>query len=205
MTCDSGHLFLWFVVLLVGQLCLAAEPPATPLVVSIEGVRNGELEFTLKNEGDKRLTLIDKMEHGYGVIKVKITQADGSEFQLPRMGIDWTATPDDLVTISPKDSLKRTMKIPNIRSGEYKIEVTYEVDRDSFYLIGWFNGSLRDVDEADKMRMTKGVWLGRATSGGKAISYKDGSKDNPVEEQRPAPPSNQQPPPPSPPPVRDGG
>lgn len=144
------------------------ENKESPLEISGLVLKEGCFEIDIENKSEKDLVLIDQFDSSYSVVSVNITK-DGVAVKTQYEGVDWGVFKKDLITLAPKAKLKRKVKVPGLEldPGKYKIEIKYEVSKDSFFIEPWLKGMHSDKKGeryAEELETIKKVWIGKAQS-----------------------------------------
>ncbi|MBI3829537.1 MAG: hypothetical protein HY291_08470 [Planctomycetes bacterium] len=122
----------------------------------------------IENKSGKDLVLIDKFNSSYSVVTINITR-DGVAVKTQFEGVDWGVFKGDLITLAPGGKLKRCVKVPGLEldPGNYKVQIKYEVSKDSFFIEPWLKGMHLDKTGeryAEELETIKKVWIGKAQS-----------------------------------------
>lgn len=175
---EKGRMSL-FCTCLCSALALSAtflatageEPdPKPPLTLTLL-VEDGELYAELKNVSDRPVSIITKLQHGWGAVTLQVTDRNGKS-QEGRIYVDWMVSkPGDVEVLRPCDVHRCPVKtsVFRLNPGQYEVRATYRISSDSFFFVkSWFDATQDDeISErpvgALGERMTR-LWFGSVES-----------------------------------------
>jgi len=110
------------------------------LSLSIE-FKNGAFSVTILNNSESPITMFDKFELQYGILKLDVKNSNGEVVRLVNGSAEYELTPEDLIIIPARKTLNRVV-IPDValKPGKYTLNATYEVTNDSYFIENWVKG-----------------------------------------------------------------
>jgi hypothetical protein len=142
--------------------------PASPLKL-ILSVEEDELLLEVHNVSEKRVNIISRLEPGFGVVSLVITDGEGKVWPCG-LGVDWYVRfLSEVESLPPGGKFHCFMPLDyyTLPHGTYKAKATYNVGRDRFYFFKqWFGQAQKRVDKptGELWRRIENLWAGEVSS-----------------------------------------
>ena len=151
--------------------------PETPLKLLLS-IEEDELFLEVNNVSEKRVSVITRLEPGFGVVSLAITDGKGKGW--PCGGeTDWIVQElSEIAILPPGGKIRSFLPLDNFKlpHGTYKAKATYEVGRNSYFFFKqWFDPAQEPMGKptGELWSRIRNLWAGRISSNSVELRVKE--------------------------------